>query len=52
MKTAIVTFKVKPETKQQFDRIVKNNGKTSSQWLRSVVEQYVKREEKKKTEDK
>jgi predicted DNA-binding protein len=46
-KTTPITFKVAAETKRQFDDRVKNNGKTPSQWLRNVVEQYVKREAKK-----
>jgi predicted DNA-binding protein len=45
-KPAIIVFKTNAETKRKFNESVKTEGKTSSQWLRAVVEAYVRRKAK------
>jgi predicted DNA-binding protein len=47
-KHTTITFKCPSETTQAFHEKVKQNGQTSSEWLRRVVEKFVKREDKKK----
>jgi hypothetical protein len=47
-KLTVITFKCPSETSREFHAKVKNNGQTSSEWLRRVVEKFVKREDKKK----
>jgi hypothetical protein len=47
-KNTAIIFKIDAKTKLQFEEQLKQNGKTPSEWLRKVVEKFVKREDKKK----